>query len=374
MLMKNQDTRCAAVGRFRAALCLAALFLLLCAGLRLLSRDRTLLLGKAGAAEREKKVTDAIPAKERALFPSRLWNRLLCRRFFPQDDILIREDGQHLKGSAPQKTEFAEKNLAALARYCRERGKAFLYVILPGKPERDAEFLELGLSCGRNLTADRMKENLSRMGIPCLDARTLFAGKDFYRYFYRTDHHWTADAGLRAAAEMLAFLERETGTAYDRTLLDPARFVRRELPDGWVGEMGRKTLGALSGEERLVELTPGYPVRLRYTNAKLGARREGGFEILLNGKENGYYRYLYNNARMEFENPDRTEGDLLVLKDSFSNAMLPFLALAVRHITAWDMREDRNLYAYLDAHPEIETVVVAYNISFMPTSRMNDFQ
>ena len=50
------------------------------------------------------------------------------------------------------------------------------------------------------------------------------------------------------------------------------------------------------------------------------------------------------------------------------------MSLAVQHLTSWDMRNDTKIYEYLEEHPEIRTVMIAYTISFMPTSYMNDFQ
>ena len=52
----------------------------------------------------------------------------------------------------------------------------------------------------------------------------------------------------------------------------------------------------------------------------------------------------------------------------------PFLSLTANHVTAWDMRFDTHVYTYLVNHPEIETVIVAYQLGFIPVPEMNDFQ
>ena len=77
---------------------------------------------------------------------------------------------------------------------------------------------------------------------------------------------------------------------------------------------------------------------------------------------------------MEITNHDQEEGDILIIKDSFSNMLMPYMSLTLRHIEAWDMRLGKNIYDYLEEHPQTQTVMIAYNLSFMPTSEMYDFQ
>ena len=77
---------------------------------------------------------------------------------------------------------------------------------------------------------------------------------------------------------------------------------------------------------------------------------------------------------MEIWDEDVADGYIFLINDSFSNVVTPFLALAAKHVTTWDMRSDMNVYAYLNDHPEIETIIIAYTIATVPTQQMHDFQ
>ncbi len=332
--------------------------------------------------EREEVLDKSLIEKSRLILaPYHMANRFLDRRYFPENGIYIHPNGFIIQESAPHSTENAADNVEKLYTYCKESGREFLYAILPGKPRSDEDLQSQGLSCFRNFTADKMRDEFRKRGIPLLDVREFFRD-DFYSMFYRMDHHWTADAGLRAAGEILKALNREYGSRYDTQRLDPSRFERTVLPDFWVGEQGRKVQGDLADRDDLVLLTPLDPVRLKYHDMETDKEKEGGFEILTrpelleryNTNITPYYYYMSDLKLLEIDNADVEEGQILMIYDSFSNVVLPFMSLAVGHITAWDMRNSTKVYEYLEEHPEIRTVVIAYTISFMPTSQMNDFQ
>ena len=369
----------------RTAGCLLALLFLFTLGvLALISNRKDSFLHNAGGPQAlEEELLDHLPLKSRLLTPSSALNQSLSRNYYAESDILVNEDGVLLQGSQAGSVDQALENVGSLNEYCRETGRDFLYVILPGKPFSDEELQHFGISCQRNATADRFREGLAERGIPFLDTRPFFRD-DFYEMFYKTDHHWTAEAGLRAASRIVHTLNREYGYSLHEELLDPARYSKEVLPDFWTGEMGRKIFGAGSRiRDDLVLLTPDFPVHMTRSDYESGTKVSGGFDVLTNPENlqssskdgpSPYYYYLGGTSTVELENKDISNGSLLVIKDSFSNAMLPFLSLSAGHITAWDMRENKGVYIYLDRHPEIKTVMIAYTISFVPTSFMNDFQ
>ncbi|MBR2989919.1 MAG: hypothetical protein IKF51_00485 [Solobacterium sp.] len=334
---------------------------------------------KEDAEKTETALADGLPLRSLFLEPSRAADSLLRRKYFGESRIYLNPDGIYLQGSVSQKTDPAYGNIMDLYLYCAEHDLNFLYVVLPGKPSSDTDLTQYGISCARNQTADEMLERLRNSGVPCMDARELFRD-DFYDMFYRTDYHWTADAGLRTSKALLEKLNGSFGYRFDTDLLDADRFRRTVYPDFWVGEIGQKVLDSHGGKDDLILLEPEYPVHLNYRNLTKDVTAEGGFEILtypqvLDLKHSSpYYYYLGGNDTAEIGNTEQEEGNLLLIKDSFSNLMVPFLSLAAEHITAWDMRNDPDICSYLEDHPETETVILAYNISFVPTSRMNDFR
>ena len=327
-----------------------------------------------------------LPARQQLLLPYRLWNSALDKRYYPEIKSFLAENGQMLPTSELPKIKLKIKQVSQLASWCNERGIHFLYVIYPGKPRTDEELTELGFPSARNKVAVQMTEALREQQISFLDLREVFLREeDYYAFFYKTEHHWTADAGVIAARMLAERLNAEFDAGLDIGRLEEDRIGRTVYPGAFVGEQGMKTLGKYGERDDFVVRFPLYTTHLRYSCPEDRVDVSGGFEILtndrtlkedhLNGGRSLYYYYLFKNSGLvEIWDEDAASGDIFLIKDSFSNVVTPFLALTAKHITTWDMRRSNQIYAYLKEHPEIDTVVVAYTVSSVLTKEMNDFQ
>ena len=329
-----------------------------------------------------------IPGRQLTLAPYRLWNSALDKRYYPDMNIFINDSGQFVSSSRLVKDRIREAsdNIKRLSDHCQKWGKNFLYIVYPGKPEYDEELQRLGISCYRNESADLMLSRLDRFHIPNLDLRDLFRTEDdYYSYFYKTEHHWNADAGLKAARAIAERLNEEFDTGLDIGRVEETVIGRQIYPGVFIGEQGMKTLGKYGERDDFIVRFPLYETHMRYLCHDDKTDVSGGFEILtdpamltrehLDGGKSLYYYYLFQNSGLvEIWDEDVPAGDILFIKDSFSNVVTPFLALTAKHITTWDMRFDNRVMSYLSRHPEIETVIIAYQLGFITTSNMNDFR
>ena len=114
-------------------------------------------------------------------------------------------------------------------------------------------------------------------------------------------------------------MNRKTDGNFDLSVLERDRFHRLDTSVHWTGELGKRALGKLAGEDELVVIEPERSPVFRYRNFDFGVDRTGGFEVFLNEKildgyneedGNAYYAYLYGNGMMETDNPEalpRTE-------------------------------------------------------------------
>ena len=350
--------------------------------------------GQLGAmltdTDRESVLCDAMPARDFCLIPVRLMNRILGRRYFPSENYYMADNGQLLPGSTAQidPAEYAE-NLAMLQAECEAEGKNFLYVLCPGKPMSDEDVREYGVSCFRNENADRLIAELEERNVPCLDLRPLLkerSGGDLYRWFYKSDHHWTADAGMEAARLIAGELNRRYSCGLDEQMLSPENMTRTMVDQEWVGEMGQKTLGIFGPhEDHMVVWEPRVSCSFHMTDPQRRMDQDGGFELFFYKEiltENSvlrkgslYYYFMQGNASLvQIDNRLLANGNLFVIKDSFSNVVIPYLSLTSAHVTTWDMRESKEVKTYLRAHPEIQTVMVMYTTSFSVKREMNSFQ
>ena len=356
------------------------------AGTVITERESELL--KAGD-ERDAALSDVMSTREMTLAPYRILNRALGRHYYPDSDFLIRDDGQILQGSeAPIDPEKYADALTSLRDLCKEEGKDFLYVLGPGKPQSDEELRQYGISCFRNENADGLMAALKEREVPYLDLRPVITeagGGDMYALFDKTDHHWTADGGLIAARTIAGELNERFDTGLDTAALDEERLIRSVVEEPWVGEEGMKLLGSFGPKDRLVVWRPKEAGHFHLFCEREGIDDDGGFELFLREdklrgshtlkNDNLYYYFMGGNHHLvKADNLDLTEGSLLVVKDSFSCVVVPYLSLTSAHLTTWDMRVGDQIKAYIKDHPEIRTVIVMYTVAFSVKSDMNAFK
>ena len=351
----------------KKAFCIVALVGLLFIGLASLysavqSEDAARLA--QGSQETEQVLVDHAKGKKLLLAPGRLACSLLDLRYYPAVGAYLMDNGQYARTQERASMDEAVSEGKRLYDFCDGRGLGFLYVVLPCKPEDDSELLDMGLPCYRNANADEFVAEAQAAGVPVMDMRPDYRD-DFYSWFYPTDHHWTSEAGLKAARLLAGELNDVCGYHFDLSRLDESRFSRYVAEDCFLGETASGTVGDFGQIDDFIIMKPGYEVRFHYTEPEQGIDRYGGFDAVLYEQRlhaTMYYYYLGGNySRGEIYNEDVQEGDILIIKDSFGNVMVPFFALCCKHVTLWDPRYDEGLLEYLESHPNIETVVVAVN-------------
>ena len=176
----------------------------------------------------------------------------------------------------------------------------------------------------------------------------LLAHKDEYLYF-RTDHHWTARGAYRAYR---AFC-KETGTVpRELSSWDSRTFT------GFRGSLWAKATGASLKEDFVEAWLPEATNKMKVWDWK-DYGKDSQKEIITesypiiqtrtgNGSEDGYFygpRWKYNcfiagdNALSVIENPNLKDGSkILVVKESFGNAFVPFLVDQYQTVYVVDYR------------------------------------
>lgn len=194
-----------------------------------------------------------------------------------------------------------------------ERGIDYLFVFAPNKHLVYPEKLPASMNRVRDESrADQLIDYLvEHTDVPILDLRpALFEAKERLRPYHRTDTHWNAwgaYAGYRALIERLA--ERVPGLRPVR--LNAGDFAKRETP-GW--DLAR-TL-SMQGELREMEVHP--------------ARWQPGCAVY-EGLPEDFTRADRNNKPFTTR-CDSGAGRLLMFRDSYSLAMMPYLSETFKYI------------------------------------------
>lgn len=220
---------------------------------------------------------DAITKKCRAEFPARYFfvdlnglyarctGRRLCNRVFRRDDgMLVRA-----KSGTPLDPGRCSAGIASLSDDLAKNGTEFIFVQLPGKPDRGGELLT---AC-----VDTILSALSAANVKTVDLRDRYSGTDasLERYFFRTDHHWNMDAVIDAAE----LLSRRLGA---ENVFGRDRWERRVLRRWFLGSQGKRTGVCFGGVDDLAYYVPRhggvYMIELTRQDGTV-ERASGGFEI-----------------------------------------------------------------------------------------------
>ena len=191
-------------------------------------------------------------------------------------------------------------NLALMQGYARGRGAAFVFTIAPNKNTLyPAHMPYYYLRSEEPRNWDRLKPLLESEGVAYLDLFELIGGADGELYYLR-DSHWTNRGAFLAANALLGALGREQLAAGDGDWL--AR-------DDWVGDV-----------EAML-----HPVGQRAEAAEYLAGVNDG-----PGLSGTLWRYTagddVTNDSIETAGPGA--GTLLMYRDSFGNALLPYMSSA----------------------------------------------
>lgn len=202
-------------------------------------------------------------------------------------------------------------------RWLSERGVAYLVVFVPNKPTIYPEFMP------RNLP--RLSEH-SQLGqligylqlnstLPILDLRPdLLAARQNDRVYHRTDTHWN-DLGAYLAYERILSRLGTDARSFEPA---PVRFARRRQ-DG---------LGLV----RIVGLSKSFPeetLALELTDRRAGVARAFRAE---------YVERVKRQLPIAFERSDNDLPRAVMFRDSFANALIPYLSENFSRILyVWNM-------------------------------------
>ena len=261
-----------------------------------------------------------------------------------------------------------------LSSFCAEQGADFLYIQAPHKICKVTDTTLSGSTDFSNQNADSLLAGLSGAGLETLDLREVLHQEQLshHELFYRTDHHWKAETGLWASKHILQELNSRYGFHSSPDLLNDDRFKKVVYPSWFLGSQGKKVTLAQTTPEDISLLYPDYPTQLHFLLPSKNLDIEGDFSILYNMdaieecdymSKNPYSAYAYGDQPLEqITNPSSNENrKILLIHDSFSDCVIPFLALGLRNVDAIDLRHfTGSLQCYIASScPDI--VVVMYN-------------
>ncbi len=308
----------------------------------------------------EKYLSDQFPMRDRWVELQTYANIALGRReangvYFGGDGYLLEH---HTKNDFKEKQ--VKKNIKALGDFVREAQKTATVKVMmaPSKTfvlkEKLPPFAE---SYDESIFYDMLKEAIPKNSF--VDVYPVLRGHADEYIYYRTDHHWTtfgAWYGYRAYMESI----EEKHDAKDAIKEKKKRISA--AADGFLGTThSRVNTRAKADTVYIYNPPPGAGVKVVYN---LGEKKTSSYYQMDFLKKKDKYGVFFggNQGLLEISSGNKNGKKLLVIKDSFANCMIPFLADDFEKTTVADLRQlNVNMSALLDMFRPTD-VLVLYNV------------
>lgn len=259
-----------------------------------------------------------------------------------------------------------------------DRNIPMVYVNTPFKINQRDKQLPANVNDYSNENANSFLDYLRKEDVTVLDLRENIARSNLNHYdmFYKTDHHWKAEAGLWAAGEITKFLSTlDDDFAVESSLLDPSNYGYEVHDNIFLGSAGKRVGEIYAGMDDFTVITPVFETDLSFSRDNGEVVCEGCFsdvfidrDVLYSNNRltsNTYSTYLGRSfSQIRILNQKTTSispKKILLIRDSFSDVLIPFISLGYAQVDALDLRSfTGNLMDYIDeCSPDI--VLVVYN-------------
>ena len=202
------------------------------------------------------------------------------------------------------------------------------------------------------------KEIYDRTGIPAIDCSgKLYEAAPSGQLYYRTDHHWTTFGAYQG---YVAYCE-----AKDLIPVPLEDFSSQKVTEEFAGTLYSKVNDYHHVKDDIVVYT--HPDdRLTVTYTDTGEVTDSLYNMEYLAEKDKYSLFLNNiHTLVEIENANAQSEDVLVLiKDSYANSMVPFLAHHYRKIYVFDTRYYKQGPSdFLAKHSEVTDVLILYNMN-----------
>ena len=207
-------------------------------------------------------------------------------------------------------------------------------------------------------------ERAAETGVPVVDFRSILSAHADEYIFYRTDHHWTSRGAYYGYAAVMEALGRGDGTLpithfgvetvsgdFNGTLYSQSgvHWLEPDYMQFWVPENGLTVTSWRSGAPETAAL---------YDRTYLDQKDK--YSAFLGG--NQPLCVIRNEAL-----PDG--GKLLLVRDSYSDSLAPFLSQSFSEVHLLDLRYYRASAAQYAAENDIDAILVLYSVPNFVTDR-----
>ena len=270
-----------------------------------------------------------------------------------ENGYIIRQENGQLVWVGVTKGQIDESskrlnNMLRFKKYLDMHGMECLYVQMPSKNSPDEMHLPVGVTDHLMELQDYQVHYLHNNGMRVIDLRDEFKHRGYHLedVFFKTDHHWKPEYAFYANEIITKYIAR-LGFNINEAALDAENYEIDTYYDWFLGSIGKRVGIYYAGVDYINFIYPKFDTLLSFGERKgafldsmieysehCNIRKKNFFNI------NQYEAYTGGNYPfIEIQNfmpPNQKK--VIIIKDSMSNAVIPFLALQCEYLTDIDLR------------------------------------
>lgn len=234
--------------------------------------------------------------------------------------------------------EYADSTIR-LNDYLKNRGTTLVYASPPYTSSKYDSQLPIGIQDYGNDNIDRFMKMIQSAGVDTIDFRETMHedGIDQYNMMYKTDHHWTTEAGFYAYGILEDYIVEKTGCNVDVRVSDIKNYTVTTYKKWHLGSNGQRTGIYYAGIDDFNLIIPNFETTLQNSEGTVGSYQELmiNMDPLTNKDYASRYTYDYvmENSLGNYTNLDcKNNIKILIITDSFGKAVNPYLAMGFQQI------------------------------------------
>ena len=250
--------------------------------------------------------------------------------------------------NAPSQTQY-DATVNAMTSFAQEHSDLKQYALIA---PNSVNILKSNLPAfapadDQNPWIDNLKDSLTSAGVTFIDIRDTFTDHKAEDLYYHTDHHWTTLGAYYAYLQAAAAMGIDTSSdSYDKAPVSQTFKGTLSAKSGFrSGETDEIDVFLPNGDNALSSVVNYVDEQKKsasfYDTSKLNTRDK--YALFFGG----------NHAQIKISTPTESNNTLLVLKDSYANSFIPFLAQHYRKII---MIDPRYYYGDLEQLLQVENV------------------
>ena len=243
------------------------------------------------------------------------------------------------------------QDVIALKNYVKERNMEFMYVQAPLKIFGQKDIIP---GCVDNYTEEdkeKMCEVLEKNNVHVFNTKEhlLYEYEEYMNYFYDTDHHWKPETGLRVTTLLANELNEKYNFEINTDIYNIENYNVKTYVNGFLGSSGKKVTLGYANPEDFTLITPKELQDWHVNIPQVGIEQSGDFGLIIDEKAlenkdfykaNPYAAYTYGDQPYISikNNKEGLKGKVLIIGDSFSEVVVPFLAMGCEQVDRIDLR------------------------------------